>query len=231
MNFLDLNHLTLVFSKKQGIAMSRKRRSKRRKMSTTEQVEVEQVKQEEGTSSAVTEQSSVQEPVAETAGDELLYQKRITELEAKVAELTDQYLRKAADFENFRKRINREKQEISDFANQNLLLDLIEIIDDFERALKAAETSPDFAQFYEGVALIERRFSSVLENKWGLKRFDSVGILFDPNRHEAIMSEQSEEVYEPTVAEDFQKGYTLKDRVIRNAKVKVLMPKNTEGES
>ncbi|MDR1867269.1 MAG: nucleotide exchange factor GrpE [Treponema sp.] len=211
--------------------MSRKRRSKRRKMSTTEQVEVEQVKQEEGTSSAVTEQSSVQEPVAETAGDELLYQKRITELEAKVAELTDQYLRKAADFENFRKRINREKQEISDFANQNLLLDLIEIIDDFERALKAAETSPDFAQFYEGVALIERRFSSVLENKWGLKRFDSVGILFDPNRHEAIMSEQSEEVYEPTVAEDFQKGYTLKDRVIRNAKVKVLMPKNTEGES
>jgi molecular chaperone GrpE len=150
------------------------------------------------------------------------------ELEAKLAELNDQYLRKAADFENFRKRTIREKQELTEFANQNLLLDLLPIIDDFERALKSAETSKDFASFYEGIRMIEKGLSSQLESKWGLKRFDSAGEPFDPNRHEAIQVEKTAEISEPVVKEDYLKGYLLKERVIRCAKVKVLMP---EGES
>jgi molecular chaperone GrpE len=84
----------------------------------------------------------------------------------------------------------------------------------------------DFANFCEGISLIEKRLSTQLENKWGLKRFDSAGEVFDPNRHEAIMMEKSPDVSEPTVQEDFLKGYTLKDRVVRSAKVKVLMPEN-----
>jgi molecular chaperone GrpE len=157
------------------------------------------------------------------AGDS---EEKIAELKARLAEAEDQFLRKAADFENFRKRMNREKQDAIDFANQNLLLDLIPIIDDFERALKSAEISKDFNSLYEGIGMIEKRLSSQLESKWGLKRFDSEGEPFDPNRHEALMMEKSAEITEPKVIEDLLKGYTLKDRVVRSAKVKVLMPEN-----
>jgi molecular chaperone GrpE len=148
------------------------------------------------------------------------------ELEAKLAELNDQLLRKAADFENYRKRINREKQEMADFSNQSLLSDLLPVIDDFGRAIKSAETSKDFASFYEGVIMIEKRLISQLENKWGLKGFDSVGEPFDPNRHEALQMERTGGVAEPVVKEEYERGYLLKDRVIRFAKVKVLMPED-----
>ncbi|MDR1215860.1 MAG: nucleotide exchange factor GrpE [Treponema sp.] len=149
---------------------------------------------------------------------------RIAQLEAENSALKDQYLRKAADFENFRKRMNREKQDAIDFANQSLLLDIVQVIDDFKRAIKSAETSQDFQSFFDGVKMIENRLSSELENKWGLKHFDSAGELFDPNRHEALMVEKSADVTEATVVEDLVRGYTLKDRVIRAAKVKVAMP-------
>lgn len=170
-----------------------------------------------------------QEPVS--AGNDLdpnqnqpeLLQK-IDELENKYAQEHDKLLRQAAEFDNVRKRLNREKQEAIDYANRNVFLDIIQIIDDFERAIKAAETSPDFSSLYDGIILIEKRFSSMLENKWALKRFDSKGQAFDPNLHEALMMEKSSEITEPVVAEDLQKGYILKDKVIRPARVKVLMP-------
>ena len=151
-------------------------------------------------------------------------------LKIKYAELNDQYLRKAADFENFRKRMNKEKQEIVEFSNQTLLLDLLPVIDDFERAIKSAQTSQDFTGFYEGITMIEKRLSTELENKWGLKRFDSEGEPFDPNRHEALQMEKAEGIQEAVVKDDFVKGYLLRDRVIRFAKVKVLVPAEN-GES
>jgi molecular chaperone GrpE len=155
---------------------------------------------------------------------------KIAELEAQLAETRDQLLRKAADFENFRKRMNLEKQNAIDFANQSLLLDIIPVIDDFERAIQSAEGSveltglPAGKAMLDGITMIEKRLTSQLEAKWGLKRFNAAGEPFDPNRHEAMMMEKSPEVQEPVVQEDFVKGYTLKDRVIRAAKVKVLMP-------
>ncbi|GAB6392864.1 MAG: nucleotide exchange factor GrpE [Treponematales bacterium] len=162
-------------------------------------------------------------------------EEKIAALEAQLAEARDQYLRKAAEFENFRKRMNAEKQSAIEFANQSLILDLLPVLDDFERALKAAETAQagegggeaDFKALCEGVGMIEKRLVSQLENKWGLKRFDSAGEPFDPNRHEAIMMEKSPDAAEAVVKEDLIKGYTLKDRVIRAAKVKVLMPEGT----
>ncbi|MDR2702118.1 MAG: nucleotide exchange factor GrpE [Spirochaetaceae bacterium] len=166
----------------------------------------------------------------------LTSEEKIAELGARLAEANDNYLRKAADFENFRKRMNQEKASAIEYANQALLLDLLTVIDDFERAIKAAETQREAAgtdsaqiaagynSLYDGISMIEKKLVSQLENKWGLKRFDSAGEPFDPNRHEAIMMEKSAELEEPVVAEDFIKGYTLKDRVIRPAKVKVVMP-------
>lgn len=155
---------------------------------------------------------------------------KITTLEAELSELKDQYLRKAAEFENFRKRLQREKQDSIEFANQSLLLDIIPIIDDFERAIKSSEAARDYDALHEGISMIEKRLVSQLETKWGLVRFESVGEPFDPNKHEAIMMEQSETVQEPIVGEDLLKGYKLKDRIVRTAKVKVLMPVQQSGE-
>jgi len=157
-------------------------------------------------------------------------EEKIAELEAQLAETRDQLLRKAADFENFRKRMNQEKQGAIEFANQSLLLDILPIIDDFERAIQAGESSSDLTAFLEGVKMIEKRLTGQLEAKWGLKRFNSVGQPFDPNMHEALMMEKSPEVSEAVVQEDLRKGYFLKDRVIRAAQVKVLMPEVGNGE-
>jgi molecular chaperone GrpE len=166
---------------------------------------------------------------------------KIAELEAKAADLSaqlddvrDQLLRKTADFDNYRKRMNQEKQKAIDFANESLLLDIIAVLDDFERAIQSAETSeelkglPAGKVMLDGITMIEKQLVSKLENKWGLKRFNSAGETFDPNRHEAMLMEKSPDIQEPVVQEDFIKGYMLKDRVIRAAKVKVLMPEDNE---
>ena len=151
-------------------------------------------------------------------------------LAAQLAEAGDQLLRRTADFENFRKRMNQEKLSAVEYANQGLLLDIIPIIDDFDRALQSAEASeelkglPAGKAMLEGIAMIEKRLSGQLESKWGLKRFSAAGEPFDPNFHEAMLMEKSADIEEPVVLEDLIRGYMLKDRVIRAAKVKVLMP-------
>ena len=174
---------------------------------------------ESANESEVSQQGAGQE--AETP---LTPEQKIAGLESQLAETRDQLLRKAAEFENFRKRMNQEKQSSIEYANQSLLMDIIPIIDDFERAIQAGESSSDYAGLLEGLKMIEKRLSSQLEAKWGLKRFNSTGELFDPNLHEALMMDKSADVTEATVQEDFSRGYMLKDRVIRAAKVKVLMP-------
>lgn len=166
---------------------------------------------------------------------------KIAELEAKAADLSaqldemrDQLLRKTADFENYRKRMNQEKQKAIDFANESLLLDIIPVLDDFERAIQSAETSGELKELpagkvmLDGITMIEKQLVSKLENKWGLKRYNSAGEAFDPNLHEAMFVEKSTDIEEPMVQEDFIKGYMLKDRVIRTAKVKVLMPESND---
>ena len=179
-----------------------------------------------------TAEQVAQDNLSENSEDppELSPEERIVNLEAQIADLADQNLRRAAEFENFRKRMNKEKQEAIEFANQALLLDLIPVLDDFERAIKSGETiatqAPEFTSLLEGVSMTEKLLLSLLENKWGLKRYDSEGEIFDPALHEAIMVEKSTEVMEPLVQSDYIKGYMLKDRVIRSAKVNVLMPEN-----
>jgi molecular chaperone GrpE len=184
----------------------------------------EQAQDSQESSQSEADQTAGAEAAASSGANEPTPEEKIAELEAKCADLNDQYLRKAADFENFRKRMMQEKQNAIDFANQSLLLDIVPVIDDFERAITAAQNSTDYAALLDGITMIEKRLTSQLESKWGLKRFDSKGEPFDPNRHEALMMEKSPEVTEPVVQEDLIKGYLLKERVIRAAKVKVVMP-------
>ena len=172
----------------------------------------------------ITEKDKVEEKTAEKP-QELTPEQKIAELEEQLADTRDQLLRKAAEFDNSRKRMNQEKQNSIEYANQSLLSDIIPIIDDFERAIQSGESNQtDYKSFLEGIKMIEKRFTGQLEAKWGLKRFSSAGELFDPNLHEAVMMEKSSDITEAVVQEDFMKGYMLKERVIRAAKVKVLMP-------
>jgi molecular chaperone GrpE len=150
-------------------------------------------------------------------------------LEAELSELKDQYLRKVAEFENFRKRLNRDKEEAIAFANTNLLADIIPVLDDFERALKSVGEGREGDSLYQGVAMIEKQFVSSLQSKWGLSRFESKGAEFDPNLHEAVGMETGDDVKVATVIEDYIKGYTLNGRVVRPAKVRVKMPLNPES--
>jgi molecular chaperone GrpE len=154
---------------------------------------------------------------------------QVHRLEEQNAELQDQFLRKAAEYENFRKRMLREREEGIRYANAALLSDVLPIIDDFERAIQSATESKDFDAFHAGVSLIERQLVSVLERNWGLKRFSAEGEVFDPEKHEAITAEESSEHKDPVVLEDYQKGYYLHDRVLRPAKVKVAKPVSGEG--
>ncbi len=156
--------------------------------------------------------------------EEEILQERISFLENENSTLKDQMLRKQAESDNFRKRILREKEDSIKYGNSNLLLDLIAIIDDFERAIKASGESTDITNFHEGIELIEKQFVSMLDRNWGLKRMVSVGEEFDPQKHEAIGMEESDDVDTQTVVEDYQSGYTLHDRILRPAKVKVAMP-------
>jgi len=152
---------------------------------------------------------------------------RVDELEKANAELKDQYLRKAADFDNYRKRMLKEKQEAIDFANASLLVDLVQILDDFDRAIDAGgqhEPGTPAAAFADGIAMIRSRLGSMLESKYSLAYYPAKGEHFDPNVHEAIGTVPVPGLAEPTVAEEFVKGYKLRDRVIRLAKVMVNMP-------
>ncbi len=147
-----------------------------------------------------------------------------SDLEKELEEYKGKYLRKHADFENFRKRMLREKEDSIKYANTSLLKDLVSVIDDFERAINSAQESKDYESFLSGIKLIEKQFATMLENNWGLKRMETVGAEFDPQMHEALMMEENAECAVETVLEDYQKGYVLHDRVIRHAKVKVGKP-------
>ncbi|ORC38250.1 nucleotide exchange factor GrpE [Marispirochaeta aestuarii] len=186
--------------------------------------EVVESTENERSEAAATEPSTTEAQVEADDGLEVL-RKRIQELEAENSKLKDQYLRKSADFDNFRKRMFREKEESVKYANTNLLSDIINIIDDFERAIKSSQESKDFDMFHSGIELIEKQFTGMLERNWGLKRFESEGEPFDPQKHEAINMEEREGLQDQTVLEDYQKGYMLHDRVLRHSKVKVGVPK------
>ncbi|HEX3054605.1 MAG TPA: nucleotide exchange factor GrpE [Gaiellaceae bacterium] len=132
------------------------------------------------------------------------------------AEVDDRLLRLAADFDNYKKRAARERQEYVAFANERILKELLPILDDLERALSAAEQHEE-AQLEEGVRLVHRSLASLLERQ-GVKEIATEG-KFDPHVHEALLAQPSEENEQGDVLDVIQKGYTLGDRVVRPARV------------
>jgi molecular chaperone GrpE len=128
----------------------------------------------------------------------------------------DRLLRLAADFENYKKRVTREREEYVALANARLLAELLPVVDDLERALAAAEQHEE-AQLEEGVRLVHRSLAALLE-RHGIELIDTAG-KFDPHVHEALLSQPSEEAESGSVLGVVQKGYRLGDRVVRPARV------------
>ncbi|MWV45307.1 nucleotide exchange factor GrpE [Paenibacillus sp. HJL G12] len=140
--------------------------------------------------------------------------------------LADDYqqraLRTQADFDNFRKRTQKEKEDFAKYASSKLITELLPIIDNFDRAITAAGDIADNDSFAKGVGMIFRQLESVLKSE-GLEPMDTIGQPFNPEFHQAIMQVESDEHEEGVVVEEVQKGYMLKDRVLRPAMVKVSM--------
>jgi molecular chaperone GrpE len=144
----------------------------------------------------------------------------------RLQDLADEYqgraLRAQADFDNFRRRTQKEKEELAQYATSKLVTELLSVLDNFERALVTTPSSPESEAFVKGVDMIFRQLDGVLKSE-GLTAMETVGQPFNPEYHQAIMQVESEEYEEGIVTEEVQKGYLLKDRVLRPAMVKVSM--------
>ena len=137
-----------------------------------------------------------------------------------VAEMQDLYLRALADFNNYKKRHAERFDEQINAANQELILKLLPVMDNFERALAAARESESFAALAEGVEMTLRQMQGILTAE-GVEPIPTVGKSFDPALHEAVMSVATDEAPDHTILDEFEKGYTYRSKVIRPAKVRV----------
>ena len=180
--------------------------------------------------SLVTEAQKVQtkEAKPDEADDLSSAELSLTDLCKEVEKWKNEYLRKAADFENYRKRMIKEKKDAIDYANESILQDLVNVLDDFDRGIDAVEKYAQDAvkPYMQGFTMIRSSLYSMLENKYGLKCYNSKDEVFDPNIHDAKASRESEEVEVETVEKELLKGYKLHDRVIRVAQVETVKPKN-----
>lgn len=143
------------------------------------------------------------------------------EAEKRAAEEHEQLLRTLADFNNYRRRAREELEQSRQYAIEDIVVRLLPILDNFERAIKTAEEIEDFDALHGGVVLILRQLRDVLE-KEGIKPIEAEGQQFDTAKHEAVMCEDTDEYPDNTIIEEFQKGYTLGDKVIRPSMVKVV---------
>lgn len=172
--------------------------------------------------------SDPQEDAKADEGEErtvLLKESEYKKLLSDLAESKDKYVRLYAEFDNVRKRTEREKSEFVKYANQELLIDFLDILDDLERSVDAAKAShEDYAAFLKGIEMVMAHVYDLLR-KNDVKPIESKGKMFDPHCHEALMQEERDDMEEGSIVEEFQKGYMLGNRVIRTNKVKVAKKK------
>lgn len=143
-----------------------------------------------------------------------------TKSDALIEELNDRIRRNMAEFDNFRKRTEKEKSEMFDMGAKNTLEKILPTIDNFERALKSVPEGKECEAFASGMDMIYKQLLKDLENI-GVKSIEAVGKSFDPNLHNAVMHIEDDKIDESTVVEEFQKGYMYKDTVLRYSVVKV----------
>lgn len=151
-------------------------------------------------------------------------EERIAELEAQIEQMKKDALYKAAENDNWRKRMLQQKEDAVAYANESLLSDLLDSLDNFDRTLDAAKDVKEAKPIVDGIKLTNKSLVSMLENKYNLVAFGKEGDDFDPELHEAIGMQEGD-VKKEQLLQVYLKGYKLKDRVIRHAKVMVIKPK------
>jgi molecular chaperone GrpE len=140
-------------------------------------------------------------------------------VQAELAEMKDKYLRLFAEFDNYKRRTSKERMDLLKTANQEMVVALLPVVDDFERALQSIQTAHDVSSVREGVELINNKLTNILQQK-GLKPMDAVGTAFNPDLHEAITQIPApDESLKGKVIDEVEKGYFLNEKVIRFAKV------------
>ncbi len=169
-----------------------------------------------------------EKPVKERAEGEI---DELERAEAQAAEYLDQLQRTQAEFANYKKRVEREREEFIGLANAALISSLLPILDDLERALQTVPDNLQHLAWVKGIALIERRLRSTLEQE-GLSEIKAVGEQFDPELHHAVVREETTEHSENTIIGEMQKGYKLHDRLLRPSMVRVAaLPSNKEKKA
>jgi molecular chaperone GrpE len=160
------------------------------------------------------QEETTEEITEEVAGDTT--EDLIKEQEEKISQYKDKMQRMQADFENYKKRSEKEKSEFVKYANEGLILKVLEAYEDLERALEVKEDK----NLREGVELIYKKMTKILEDE-GVEAIETEHQKFDPYKHEALMTENNEDYENNEIIQDLQKGYTLNSKVIRYSKVKV----------
>src|SRR5437016_12927159 len=196
---------------------------------TQEEAQVSGPAAEEGSSESAGADSSPQSSATaptEIEDKALVPLERFKQLQEEKEDLYDRLLRKQAEFENFRKRIEKEKQEFFDFALSNFIKDLLPVLDGLERGLYAPE-GETVESYKKGIELILKQFRDVLAVA-GLQPIRAIGSMFDPNYHQAVIREENNGLAENEIIEELQRGYSYKDRLLRPSMVKVAVPAASE---
>ena len=154
------------------------------------------------------------EKVVEISSDEL------DELKKEAGEYKDKWLKVHAEYENTRKRLEKEKHDHIKFANEDIISKLFPIMDNFDMAFAAMEKAEDKEAVMEGIKLVQKEFHRILEEN-GVERIETVGKEFDPNLHEAVQAVDTEDVPDGEIVEEVRSGYLLNGRLLRPAQVKV----------
>lgn len=170
----------------------------------------------------VPDEDAVEEIIEETddEGEKITQVSEIESLKKQLDEEKDRSIRLAAEFDNFRKRSQKDREEFIKYANEQLILELVDVLENLERGLGNDPESNGKDKLIEGMELVYKQFKNVLE-KNGLTPIKAIGEQFDPYKHEAMMITQTDECEEDTVLEEFAKGYMLNNNVIRYSKVRV----------
>jgi molecular chaperone GrpE len=174
-------------------------------------------KHEDATEEAAADQA--QPTMDETAVDPASLQSRLAEEKERAEKNLVNWQRAEADYANYRRRTEQERADLSRFANTSLIMKILPVLDDFERAIGSIPSDVQSSAWVEGIKLIDRKLRSILEQE-GVTVVDALGKEFDPHLHEAVMREEGEGDTD-VVVQELQKGYRLHDRVLRPAMVKV----------
>lgn len=156
-------------------------------------------------------------------------EEKIESLEKQIEEYKDKLLRKAAEFENYKRRSENDQLNMINYSGENLIIKLLPVIDDFERSLQHMGNAKDIDSIRDGIKLVYDKFMKILGDQ-GVKKIEAVGEPFDVNYHEAVMQRKDDSVPAHTVLDELEKGYLYKDRVIRHTKVIVSEDTAHSGE-